>query len=87
MNRTGKSNAEKGPDEDFNAYSDFTQHETEAHIIARWIAFTGMKDMESIISFVNLLYSNLNQILLKSYIEENTPCKSLLLYVIYDCYK
>jgi hypothetical protein len=49
MNRTGKSNAKKGPDEDYNAYSDFIQHESEAHIIAKWIAFAGMKDMESII--------------------------------------
>ena len=49
MNRTGKSNAKKGPDEDYNAYSDFIQHESEAHIIAKWIAFAGMKDIESII--------------------------------------
>ena len=27
----------------------FIQHESEAHIIAKWIAFAGMKDMESII--------------------------------------
>ncbi len=47
MNRTGKSNAKKGPDKDYNAFSDFTQHETDAHIIARWIAFAGMKDMGS----------------------------------------
>ena len=30
-----------------NAFSDFTQRETDAHIIARWIAFAGMKDMGS----------------------------------------
>lgn len=37
MNQTGKSNAKKGPDVNYNAFSNFTQHETDAHIIARWI--------------------------------------------------
>ena len=47
MNRTGKSNAKKGPDEDYNAYRDFIDRETEAHIIARWMVFAGMNDLES----------------------------------------
>ena len=42
MNRTGKSNAKKGPEKDYNAYRDFTDRETEAHIIARWLKFVGM---------------------------------------------
>ena len=46
MNRTGKSNAKKGPDEDYNAFRDFTDRESEAHIITRWMAFVGMTDME-----------------------------------------
>ena len=41
MNRTGKSNAKKGPEKDYNAY-----RETEAHIIARWMKFVGMTSME-----------------------------------------
>ena len=46
MNRTGKSNAKKGPDEDYNAFRDFTDRESEAHIITRWMTFVGMTDME-----------------------------------------
>ena len=33
MNRTGKTNAKKGPKVDFNAYKDFHDREIEAHII------------------------------------------------------
>ena len=29
MNRTGKSNAKKGPDRDYNAFKDFIDRETE----------------------------------------------------------
>ena len=46
MNRTGKSNAKKGPEKDYNAYRDFTDHETEAQIIARWMKFVGMTSMK-----------------------------------------
>ena len=46
MNRTGKSNAKKRPEKDYNAYRDFTDRETEAHIIARWMKFVGMTSME-----------------------------------------
>ena len=50
MNRTGKSNAKKGPEEDYNAFKDFIDHETEAHIITRWMVFAGMTDMKGIAS-------------------------------------
>ena len=46
MNRTGKSNAKKGPEKDYNAHRDFTDRETEAHIIARWMKFVGMTSVE-----------------------------------------
>lgn len=46
MNRTGKSNAKKGPEKDYNAYRDFTDRETEAHITARWMKFVGMATLE-----------------------------------------
>ena len=48
MNRTVKSNGKKGPDKDYNAFRDFTDRETEGHIITRWMKFVGMADMEGI---------------------------------------
>lgn len=35
-----------GPDEDYNALQDFSDRETETHIITRWMTFVGMTDME-----------------------------------------
>ena len=49
MNRTGKSNAKRGPEEDYNAFKDFIDRETEAHIITKWMLFSGMTDMEGIL--------------------------------------
>ena len=49
MNRTGKSNAKKGPEVDYNAFKDFIDRETEAHI-SRWMIFAGMADMKGIAS-------------------------------------
>lgn len=49
MNRTGKSNAKRGPEEDYNVFKDFTDRETEAHIITKWMLFSGMTDMEGIL--------------------------------------
>ena len=46
MNRTGRSNAKKGLDADYNAFKDFFQTESEAHI-CRWMEFAGMESMES----------------------------------------
>ncbi len=50
MNRTGKSNAKKGPEVDYNAFKDFIDRESEAHIISRWMTFAGMADMKGIVS-------------------------------------
>ena len=47
MNCTGKINAKKGPDEDYNVYRDFIDWEMEARIIVRWLVFAGMNDLES----------------------------------------
>jgi hypothetical protein len=44
MNRNGKTNAKKGPDEDYNAYKEFFERETEGHLIARWMTFAGMEE-------------------------------------------
>lgn len=44
MNRNGKTNAKKGPDEDYNAYKEFFERETEGHVIARWMTFAGMEE-------------------------------------------
>ena len=46
MNRTGKTNAKKGPKVDFNAYKDFHDREIEAHIIASFMEFAGMKSVQ-----------------------------------------
>lgn len=46
MNRTGKTNAKKGPKVDFNAYKDFHNREIEAHIIASFMEFAGMKSVQ-----------------------------------------
>ena len=48
MNRTGKPNAKKGPDKDYNAYKEFFDRETEAHVFAYWMVFTGMANMEGL---------------------------------------
>jgi hypothetical protein len=57
MNRTGKTNAKKGPDVDYNAFKDFFDRETEAHIISWWMDFVGMETTESKLitlgSFIN----------------------------------
>ena len=46
MNRNGKTNAKKGPDKDYNAYKEFFDRETEAHVLAKWMDFAGMQSLE-----------------------------------------
>lgn len=46
MNRTGSSNAKKGPSVDYNAFKDFFNSETTGHILAAWLDFTGMESIE-----------------------------------------
>lgn len=43
LNRTGKTNAKCGPEKDFNAYRDFHDREIEAHIVASFMVYAGMK--------------------------------------------
>lgn len=45
MNRTGKVTAKKGPYDEYNAFKKFFDRETEAHIIAAWMEFTGMQEL------------------------------------------
>lgn len=45
MNRTGKTNAKKGPKNDYNGYKDFYDREIDAHIIASFMKFAGMKSI------------------------------------------
>ena len=45
MNRTGKTNAKKGPKTDYNAYKDFHDREIDAHILASFMKFAGMKSI------------------------------------------
>ena len=42
-NRTGKTNAMKGPRVDFNAYREFHDRELEAHILASFMLYSGME--------------------------------------------
>lgn len=46
MNRSGKSNAKKDPDKDYNTYKEFFDRESEAHVITRWMHFAGMTSFE-----------------------------------------
>jgi hypothetical protein len=46
MNRNGKTNAKKGPGKDYNSYKEFFDRETEGHLIARWMTFSGMNKYE-----------------------------------------
>lgn len=43
MTRTGSSNAKQGPKRNYNAFKDFQVSESEAHVVASWMRFTGMK--------------------------------------------
>ena len=46
MRRTSSSNAKKGPKKDYNAFKDFHVSETEGHILAAWMKFSGMTTVE-----------------------------------------
>lgn len=57
MNRTGKTNAKKGPHVEYNAYKDFHDREIEAHIVASFIKFAGMSSVQGLnIIFFNFKY-------------------------------
>ena len=45
MNRTGKTNAKKGTKTDYNAYKGFHGTEIDAHILASFMKFAGMKSI------------------------------------------
>ena len=46
MNRTGKTNAKKGPLKDYNAYQDFHDREFESHVVSAFMDYAGMKSVE-----------------------------------------
>jgi len=46
MNRTGTTNAKKGPHKDYNAYRDFHERGFEGHILPAFMEYAGMKDVE-----------------------------------------
>lgn len=46
MKRTGKITAKKGPYDQYNAFKEFFDRETEAHIITAWLAFVGLGKMD-----------------------------------------
>ena len=46
MNRTGKTNAKKGPHKDYNAYRDFHDREFESHVVSAFMEYAEMKSVE-----------------------------------------
>lgn len=48
MTRSGCSNAKKGPTKDYNAFKDFHESETSAHIVAACMQFSGMHKIEGL---------------------------------------
>ena len=44
--QTGKTTAKKGPYDQYNAFKEFFDRETEAHIITAWMAFVGLDKMD-----------------------------------------
>ena len=46
MNRTGMTNAKRGPRKDYNAYRDFHERALEGHIVAAFMEYAGMKSVE-----------------------------------------
>lgn len=50
INRTGKTNAAKGPESHNNEHSEFHARETEAHICASFMEMTGMKTINGMLT-------------------------------------
>ena len=48
MNRSSCSNTKKGPTKDYNAFKDFHESETSAHILAAWMHFSGIHKIEGL---------------------------------------
>ena len=48
MNRCSCLNAKKGPTKDYNAFKDFHESETSAHILAAWMQFSGIHKIEGL---------------------------------------
>ena len=46
MNRTGKTNAKKGPHDEYNAFRDFHDREIEAHILASFLTPIGAASLK-----------------------------------------
>jgi len=46
MNRTGKTNAKKGPHDEYNALRDFHDGEIEAHILASFLTHIGATSLK-----------------------------------------
>ena len=46
INRTGKTNASKGVKSHYNEYKDFHKCEVEGHILAAFMEYSGMSNLE-----------------------------------------
>ena len=54
MNRSSSSNAKQGPTKQYNAFKDFHDSETTAHILVAWMKFSGMNGLEGLSNFICL---------------------------------
>ncbi|CAB3996157.1 Hypothetical predicted protein [Paramuricea clavata] len=72
MNRTGKTNAKKGLKNDYNAYKDYHDREIDAHIIASFMKFAGMKSINGKIYLVILLLIAPPLVEVQSFKEDST---------------
>ena len=77
MNRTGKTNAEKGPKDDYNAFKEFHDRETEGHILASFMTYSGMNSMEGIgkykfVAEVNLLDYCIGQMSTNNFVKQRS---------------
>ena len=48
MNRSANSNAKQGPAKQYNAFKDFYDSETTAHILVAWMQFSGINGIEGL---------------------------------------
>lgn len=52
INRTGKTNARKGVDSNYNEYKEFHEREVEAHICAAFMEMSSMSKLEGMTYYI-----------------------------------
>ena len=82
VNRTGKTNAAKGVDSNYNEYKEFHQREVEAHICASFMEMTGMKTFDgtnNLLILLKLLSKLVKRI-------DQSICPNYYLFQIFLCF-